>query len=303
MRKILSLASRVIACATLALYYSVPAHADDGDDAKQELEQILADWGAWKDLRRELASSYVINADAIRLAMCDGDEEEIQKMVEDAEKKAQGDLKSGYEKLEGDMLDLLSHITKLEDDPNVGEDARKWRAAMVGAETRLARVKYGSDILRGVDNAKVRARIDTGIKKHKEYQENSSNCTAYEVEVPVGTSYGRIDCVKVDGGYCEIIEIKPDNDKARAKGLNQLKGYVDGAKEAWKKSGYNKEKMEKDEQESKAAVFTGCIDKDDNQELRLRTDVVTYEFCPVPQEDIDAMIEEMVAQRNSTADD
>jgi hypothetical protein len=95
MRKILSLAVVVMMCATLALYSSGTAPADD--HAKQEMEKIKADWGAWKDLRRELAASYVTNADRIRLAFCDGDEEQIQSRVEDAEKSAKGNVpKQGW---------------------------------------------------------------------------------------------------------------------------------------------------------------------------------------------------------------
>ena len=44
------------------------------------------------ELRRDLAASYVVNADKVRMAICDGDEENIQSRVEDAEKAAQGNL-------------------------------------------------------------------------------------------------------------------------------------------------------------------------------------------------------------------
>ena len=262
------------------------------DDAKQEMEKIKADWGAWKDLRRELAASYVTNADRIRLALCDGDEEQIQSRVEDAEKSAKGNVQSGYEKLAHELDELIDRASKYESDGTVGEDARKWRGVMRGAKTRLDRVLKDGGILQGTDNAKVRARIEIGIKKHKEYQENSSRCTASEVNV----SSGRIDCVKVDSGYCNIIEIKPNNDKAVAKGWDQVKRYQSDVLDAWRNAGDDKTKI-------RPEVFGSCIDSGHDQELRLKTDVVTYDFCPVPNEDIDSMIEEQIQQSKSTEDE
>ena len=292
MRKMLSLVLGMMMCATLTLYSSGTARADDDDDAKQGMEQILADWGAWKDRRRELAASYVLNADKIRLAICDGDDEQIESRVEDAEKNAQGNVQGGYKKLAQELDELIDRISKYESDVTVGEDARKWRGAMKGAKTRLEKVETDGGVLQGVDNAKVRARIQIGKDKHKEYQESSSNCTASEVRV----STGIIDCVKVDNNYCEIIEIKPNNDKARAKGLKQINDYYEGVRDAWENAGADKSTI-------KPEVFRGCIDSENDQKLRLKTDVVTYDFCPVSNEDIDAMIEEQLQQSNSTADE
>ena len=65
MRTTLSLVARMGLCAMLAFYSGGAARADD-DASLHELEKIKADWGAWKDLRRELAASYVTNADKIR---------------------------------------------------------------------------------------------------------------------------------------------------------------------------------------------------------------------------------------------
>jgi hypothetical protein len=259
--------------------------------SKQVLEDILKDWGAWKELRRELAAKYVVNADKVRMAMCDGDEEHILSRVEDAEKSAQGNLLSGYQSLDKELDQLIARVDKLENDKSVGAEARKWRGVMRGAKTRLAKVLSDGGMLQGVSNAKVRARIEIGQKKHKDYQGNSSNCTDDEVQV----SSGRIDCVRVESGWCNIIEIKPNNDKAVSKGWDQVKRYRDNVLEAWRNTGSDKTKIQPE-------VFRSCISDDDKQELRLKVDVVTYDFCPVPEEDIDAMYKEQVAQSSSTSD-
>jgi hypothetical protein len=277
-------------CAQLALLPWSVARATDG--AQDELGRIKADWGAWKDLRRELAADYVTNADKIRLAICDGDEEQIQSRVEDAEKSAQGNLAGRYQALGHQLDELIDRISKLDSDETAGEEARKWRGVMRGARTRLDKVLKDGGILQGADNAKVRARIEVGIKKHKEYQEDSSRCSEKEVAV----SSGRIDCVKVDSGWCNIIEIKPNNEKAIARGWDQIKRYQSDVLDAWRSAGEDKTQI-------KPAVFGSCIDSEHEQSLRLKTDVVTYDFCPVPNEDIDAMIDEQLAQSRSSDDE
>lgn len=248
--------------------------------SKQLLDDILKDWGGWKELRRELAAKYVVNADKVRLAICDGDEEQILSRVEEAESSAQGNLKSGYEALDKELDQLIERIGKLEDDKGVGADARKWRGVMRGAKTRLASVLRDGGILQGVQNAKVRARIQIGIDKHAQLQ---TGCTAHEYEIPDG----RIDCLNVSDGRCEVIEIKPNNEKARAKGRDQLDRYKSTI------AGLHAD-------DKLPALLERCV-KDG--ELNIDYEVETYEFCPVPDEDIDAMLAEQAKQAASTADE
>jgi hypothetical protein len=248
--------------------------------SKQLIEDILKDWGAWKELRRELAAKYVVNADKVRMAICDGDEEQIQSRVEEAETAAQGNLKSGYETLDKELDQLIERVGKLEDDKGVGAEARKWRGVMRGAKTRLVKVLQDGGILQGVQNAKVRARIQIGIDKHAQLQ---TGCTAHEYQIPDG----RIDCLNVSDGHCEVIEIKPNNEKARAKGREQLDRYkatIVGLHADNKLPG----------------LLERCV-KDG--QLNIEYDVEIYEFCPVPDEDIDAMLAEQAKQSASTADE
>jgi hypothetical protein len=257
--------------------------------SNQTLENIRRDWAAWKDLRRELAGKYVANATKIRLAICDGDEEQLNQRVDDAEESARSALAGPYNDLIKLLDELIDRSSKLESDKSVGTGARALRGTMRGGRTRLTNlVNGGGGVLMGAQNPKVRARIEVGKRKHKDYQESSSNCTKSEVKV----GDGFIDCVKVDGGYCHIIEIKPNNDKAVAKGWTQVKRYQSDLLDQWR----DKDKARIPE------VFGACID-DESKELKLQTDVVTYDFCPVPDEDIDAMLADQVKQSSSTADE
>ncbi len=251
-----------------------------GGESKKLMDEILKDWGAWKELRRDLAAKYVVNADKVRLAICDGDEEQIVSRVEAAELSARGNLKDGYETLDKELDQLIERAGKLENDGAVGTDARKWRGVMRGAKTRLSKVLHDGGILQGVQNAKVRARIQVGIDKHAQLQ---SGCTAHEYEIPGG----RIDCLNISDGSCEVIEIKPNNEKARAKGRDQLDGYKSTI-----------ERMKSDN--NLTALLQRCV-KDD--QLNVKYEVEVYEFCPVPDEDLDAMLAEQVKQSGSTADE
>jgi len=134
--------------------------------------------------------------------------------------------------------------------------------------------------LQGVQNAKVRARIQVGVDKHAQLQ---TGCTAHEYEIPGG----RIDCLNISDGSCEVIEIKPNNEKARAKGRDQLDGYKSTI-----------ERMKSDN--NLTELLQRCV-KDD--QLNVKYEVEVYEFCPVPDEDLDAMLAEQVKQSGSTTDE
>jgi hypothetical protein len=251
-----------------------------GGESRKLMDEILRDWGAWKELRRDLAAQYVVNADKVRLAICDGDEEQIVSRVEAAELSAQGNLKGGYETLDKELDQLIERAGKLENDGAVGADARKWRGVMRGAKTRLAKVLQDGGILQGVQNAKVRARLQVGIDNHARLQ---TGCTANEYQIPGG----RIDCLNISDGSCEVIEIKPNNEKARAKGRDQLAGYKSTI-----------ERMKTDN--NLTELLQRCV-KDG--QLNVTYEVEVYEFCPVPDEDLDAMLGEQVKQSASTADE
>ncbi|MGH8772433.1 MAG: hypothetical protein ACREV2_14850 [Burkholderiales bacterium] len=100
----------------------------------------------------------MVNTDKVRMAICDGDEENIVSRVEDAEKDAQG----GYETLDKELDQLIERIHKLENDKSVGAESHQWRGVMKGAQAKLEKVLQDGGILQGVKNAKVRARIEIG---------------------------------------------------------------------------------------------------------------------------------------------
>lgn len=251
-----------------------------GADSRKVMDDILKDWTAWKELRRELASKYVLSADKIRFAMCDGDEEQILSRVEAVENSVQSSLKGPYESLDKELDVLIERIDKLEEDKALAADARKWRGVMRGAKTRLKVILDGGGLLQGAQNAKVRARIQIGIDKHAQLQ---TGCTANEYQIPDG----RIDCLNISDGHCEVIEIKPNNEKARSKGRGQLDGY--------------KSTITRMHADGKlTTLLERCVT---DGQLNIVYEVETYEFCPVPDDDIDAMLAEQVKQAASTADE
>lgn len=143
-------------------------------------------------------------------------------------------------------------------------------------EGRPDQARKGPAGRQGVANTKVRARIQVGIDKHAQLQ---TGCTAHEYQIPDG----RIDCLNVSDGRCEVIEIKPNNEKARAKGREQLDGY--------------KPTIVGLHADNKLTELLARCVKDG--QLNIEYEIEVYEFCPVPN--IDAMLAEQAKQSTSTA--
>ena len=124
------------------------------------------------------------------------------------------------------------------------------------------------------------ATFQIGIDKHAQLQ---TGCTANEYQIPDG----RIDCLNISDGHCEVIEIKPNNEKARAKGRDQLDRY--------------KSTITSMQADGKlTTLLERCVT---NGQINITYEVETYEFCPVPDEDIDAMLAEQAKQSQSVADE
>ncbi|MEZ4361309.1 MAG: hypothetical protein R3B48_14080 [Kofleriaceae bacterium] len=111
---------------------------------------------------------------------------------------------------------------------------------------------------------------ETGKNEHKRIQASSA-CDAEEVTIP-GAGM-RIDCVKVSSGTCTLIEIKPKNTTAMAKGTARVTEYRDGVSTFYNDNKGNVEQAFK----GKMQIFKQCIS---DGRIRLAIEVMGYEFCP-----------------------
>jgi hypothetical protein len=125
-----------------------------------------------------------------------------------------------------------------------------------------------NDELHGSNDPQLRAKMETGKNEHKRIQADSSKCTVAELSV----GNRRIDCIRVDGNVCYVVEIKPNNDKARDRGNAQIaKGM---------RTSENATAMvrKKSELSGNLAVFQAC--HRDGADPELKPELRVYELCP-----------------------
>lgn len=249
-------------------------------DAGRALSEVKRLYDEWKNLNSEFRSVYKDRLDAIRLAMCKGDEDAITKHVDAAAAEGVSRLSPKYTELKRRADDIFSKIAPLEKDKSVNTEARRVKRNLKAALKKLEKAA-DTGLLLGKENPKLEVHKAYGDKMHREIQGNSSKCTAIEVRL----SSGRLDCVKVNGNTCDLIEIKPNNDEAKAFGMDQLKERLDVLR------GMRKSDL--------ADVFKSCL-KDEPSDKSSDTGwvrygelrVETYEFCPSNTDEIAPALEQ-----------
>jgi hypothetical protein len=156
-------------------------------------------------------------------AVCDADEDERRDVGERAAarvaEKVKGEL-SNLERVRDDADRLINDV--LSDDnlkPN-HDDARKLRDEV--AQRWKSVENMAKNAMRGGNHPLISYMSLKGIEEHKNYQRNSSNCDASEIE----TGSRRADCLRAEGDTCYVIELKPNNSRAISKGNTQADDAV-----------------------------------------------------------------------------
>ena len=121
----------------------------------------------------------------------------------------------------------------------------------------------------GANNPHIRGRTELGKNEHKRIQADSSKCTASELTF--GST--RVDCIRVDGNTCYVVEIKPNNPEAQEKGAEQIETGTEAIERAL--SG----KKRKADLTGKLEIFRPCFD-DSRGEAKLEGELRVYEYCP-----------------------
>ncbi len=243
----------------------------DRSTSDRGFDDIRKDYEDWKKMKSDFTREYRQDVDKIRIAMCDGDDDQIEDRVKSETENVASALNSVYGTMMGRADLMISQLEKLEDTKALKEKAQKLKNNIKKARQRLEeRVKDG--LVRGYNNPKIRAALEIGKKKHEQMQRD---CDYREQEI----GSGRIDCVDVSSDTCRVIEIKPNNDKAKDKGTEQLAKY-----KSWLES------HTADDVDSSSA-FKKCVD--DNKKFKISDYVIrTYDFCPVPADDIAAALDD-----------
>ena len=170
-------------------------------------------------------------------------------------------------KAEADKLVARADRLMKEDD----EDLQKGAQRIAAEITRtLASIQHLlDDELRGANDPQFRARMELGKNEHKRIQADSSKCTA--AELTFGSR--RVDCIRVDGATCYVVEIKPNNPDAISRGRGQI---ADGIEEILRAL---EGKKSRSELGGKLEVFRPCFDEGSTK-VKLEPELRVYEYCP-----------------------
>jgi hypothetical protein len=235
-------------------------------NTKATVTQLKRDYNAWMRDVRKLRSFSDQDRDAIRNAFCTAGEYEMQDRVNEIADRWASDINSVYGTVTGQGDRLKSRATTTAMQKYKGP-----KEVIAGVDKNLASLANLKDYeLAGSANPAIRARIEWGKKRHADLE---GACTYSEKDVKYcsnairPTSGCRLDCVK----GCKVIEFKPDNDKAKNEGADQVRAYSDGLKKWYV--------------EDKADLFkefpdlAKCENTDSKTLVLDEPEVVTYEMC------------------------
>jgi len=156
-------------------------------------------------------------------AACDADEDERKDVGKDAADRVADKVKSELSSVERMRDDAYRAIDDVLADPDLKsnyDNAKRLRDDI--ADRWKSIENMAKNAMRGGNHPLVSYMAIRGIEEHQNYQRNSSNCHAYEVE----TGSRRADCLRADGDTCYVIELKPNNSRAISKGNQQARDSV-----------------------------------------------------------------------------
>ena len=248
-------------------------------DNQTELDRIKADHAKWYDGVKELREWYKTDTEAVRQGFCalaesPGDYYEGDAYIATLDAIADrmtSRISPKWNDLTRASTVLIDRLKKLEaeEDPDVKTQAVKLHEAIERTERGMFTIM--SDELRGRADVEVRAFMEVGKNEHKRIQADSSKCT--KSELVFGSR--RLDCIRVDGSKCYVVEIKPDNEKARDRGQAQIAAGIREVQAAL--AG----KTKRDELTGNLEVLRPCFDET-KQRVDLGDELRVYSFCPPP---------------------
>ena len=200
---------------------SLRIRLDAWDDASRAYSTFESEYRSLRALDKD---------EMVRLvsAICDADEDERRDVSSAASSRAKDKVKDAFEKLaslrEGvdRAIENVLKDTTLKNRYSDANDLKERTGRMWESIEKMTRS------VRGANHPVVSYMLEKGQSAHKEYQSSSSNCTVSEFTL---TSGKRVDCIYADGATATVVEIKPDNSRARSAGRDQLNTYLRSLRE------------------------------------------------------------------------
>ena len=197
-------------------------------------------------------------------AMCDADTDELASVADDEGSRVEGMARDQKGRLDTLRVDADSKILTALADPQTDDEQKEELSKYQGRIEQLAKriqkiIDYGTKMGSNPVFNKLRK---AGQMAHNQFYVQLSDCKGYR-DIPVGDL--KPDCILP--ADCMVIELKPDNDRAIAKGW--------AAAEESRKTLNTKEGFE---------ALTKAFDEFSNcEEFKARVDC--YKYCPEVDDD------------------
>jgi hypothetical protein len=194
---------------------TVPS-GDPWSDAEQAVNTFI-------DAYRKLKALDESELQALVTAICDAEEDDRKAVGAEASARVKATVIGAYDELMKLRDAALTNLKAVLADTSLQSrysQANDYVSRVNDLWTSIDKMTYS---VRGANHPVVSYMLDRGQQEHKNYQGSSSNCTVSEWTVPSG----RADCIYADGTTGYVIEIKPRNARAIAKGRQQARGYAD----------------------------------------------------------------------------
>jgi hypothetical protein len=252
---------------------------DSHSVTENELGRIEADHRKWYEQIRELRGWYKEDTKNVRDMFCmleesPGDAADGGAYVAQLDQIADR-MRSRLAPRWNGLMNESNRILQVLNDLKRAPEAKVRGRAFVLYEkldgTVKGLVNLMNDELKGTNDPEFRMTVETGKNEHKRIQADSSKCDASEITIPGARM--RMDCVKVSSGVCTIVEIKPNNTKAIAKGDARAIEYREAVQRHFEA---NKSRI-KDAFSDELQIFQRCIS---NEDILLKTQVRAYDLCP-----------------------
>lgn len=256
---------------------AVKSISDTLSTNQRDLVQLEAAQRTWYDGIQELKGWYKQDTAAVREMFCtleespgdtdDGDAY-YAKLGQIAD-RMRDRLRPRWLLITGEATRLTAQADQLiqKKDKEVQKGAEKVKAQVARVMASLTNLMNNE--LNGSNDPEIRTKMETGKNEHKRIQSDSSKCTVSELTM----GRRRIDCIRVSGSTCYVVEIKPNNRAAQARGeaqiasgMSEIRAAVDG-------------KKKRDELTGKLEVFRPCFDEQ-KAEINLERELRVYEYCP-----------------------
>lgn len=210
---------------------------------KKQLEDDLTTWReSAKDLyRHDCTSMQQLQKDVCEQLDGDGEDEDLQKQVEDQADKMKAEMENKVHAAWTELAALRSRAGRLGEAPNgrlgTAEASTEWRAKLsafadeVKKEEDMITAVMSKGIGRGARNPKIQLWINFGKQQHSTLEDQEQFQCALTDQPYCATreddgdceKWKRPDCVNVR--ECKIWEFKPPGDRPKSRGNTQLNEY------------------------------------------------------------------------------